>query len=82
MTSAQELRTTICIVGAGPAGIVLANILLQRGLDCVVIDALSREEVFARGRAGVIESTTVACLQKHGLACGLTGFVSWRIGAS
>lgn len=68
MTSEKALQTTICIVGAGPAGIVLANILLQHGLDCIVIDAMSREEIFGRGRAGVIESTTVDCLKKHGLA--------------
>ena len=64
----KALKTTICIVGAGPSGIVLANILLQHGLDCIVIDAMSRKEIFGRGRAGVIESTTVDCLKKHGLA--------------
>lgn len=68
MTLEKALHTTVCIVGSGPAGIVLANILLQHGLDCIVIDAMSREEIFGRGRAGVIESTTVDCLKKHGLA--------------
>jgi p-hydroxybenzoate 3-monooxygenase len=68
MTIEKELHTTVCIVGAGPAGIVLANILLQHHVDCIVIDAMSREEIFGRGRAGVIESTTVDCLKKHGLA--------------
>jgi p-hydroxybenzoate 3-monooxygenase len=68
MTIEKELKTTICIMGAGPAGIVLANILLQHHLDCIVIDARSREEIFGRGQAGVIESTTVDCLKKHGLA--------------
>jgi p-hydroxybenzoate 3-monooxygenase len=68
MTIEKELHTTICIIGAGPAGIVLANILLQHHVDCIVIDAMSREEIFGRGRAGVIESTTVDCLKKHGLA--------------
>ena len=68
MTREKELQTTVCILGAGPAGIVLANILLQHGLDCIVIDAMSRQEIFGRGRAGVIESTTVDCLKKHDLA--------------
>jgi p-hydroxybenzoate 3-monooxygenase len=68
MTTEQEIKTAICIVGAGPAGIVLGNMLLWHGLDCVVVDALSREEIFARGRAGVIESTTVDVLKPYGLA--------------
>jgi p-hydroxybenzoate 3-monooxygenase len=68
MAQEQTLQTTVCIIGAGPAGIVLANILRRSHVDCLVIDAISRAEIFARGRAGVIESTTVDCLQRHDLA--------------
>ena len=64
----KTLNTSVCILGSGPAGIVLGNILLQNGIDCIVIDKFNREEIYARGRAGVIESTTVNILKTHNLA--------------
>jgi len=68
MTATTVLTTSVCILGSGPAGIVLANILQKNGIDCIVIDRYDRDEIYARGRAGVIESTTVDQLKKHGLA--------------
>ena len=68
MHSSTLLKTSVCILGSGPAGIVLGNILLKNGIDCIVIDKYNREEIYARGRAGVIESTTVDLLKKHSLA--------------
>jgi p-hydroxybenzoate 3-monooxygenase len=64
----MNLKTSVCILGSGPAGIVLGNILLNNGIDCLVIDRYNRQEIYARGRAGAIESTTVALLKRHGLA--------------
>ena len=61
-------KTSVCILGSGPAGIVLGNILLKNGIDCIVIDKYNREEIYARGRAGVIENTTVELLKQHNLA--------------
>lgn len=71
MTSKTTLKTSVCILGCGPAGIVLGNILQQHGINCIVIDKYNREEIYARGRAGTIESTTVDLLKKHGLADSL-----------
>lgn len=68
MPSAITIKTSVCILGSGPAGIVLGNILLKNGIDCVIIDKYNREEIYARGRAGAIESTTVKLLKKHDLA--------------
>ncbi|MEL7037605.1 MAG: 4-hydroxybenzoate 3-monooxygenase [Cyanobacteria bacterium J06592_8] len=68
MNNSTLLKTSVCILGSGPAGIVLGNILLRNGIDCIVIDKYNREEIYARGRAGVIESTTVELLQKNNLA--------------
>ena len=68
MESKTLFRTTVCVMGAGPAGIVLGNILQQNGVDCIVVDKHSRNEIYARGRAGTIESTTVNLLKKHKLA--------------
>jgi len=68
VNTATVAKTSVCILGTGPAGIVLGNILLQNGIDCIVVDRYNREEIYTRGRAGVIESTTVNLLKKHGLA--------------
>lgn len=68
MNMVKVLKTTVCILGSGPVGIVLGNILLQNGIDCIVADKYNREEIYARGRAGALESTTVELLKKHKLA--------------
>jgi p-hydroxybenzoate 3-monooxygenase len=68
MNTKKVLKTTVCILGSGPAGMVLGNILLQNGIDCIVADKYNREEIYARGRAGLLESTTVELLEKHNLA--------------
>ncbi|WP_196525692.1 4-hydroxybenzoate 3-monooxygenase [Nostoc commune] len=62
------MKTSVFILGSGPAGIVLGNILLQSGIDCIVADKYNRKEIYARGRAGTLESTTIQLLQKHNLA--------------
>ena len=62
------LKTTVGIVGAGPAGLLIANLLLQRGIDCVVVDKFTREQVYARARAGFIEWRNKLLLEEVGLA--------------
>ncbi|MFI9269703.1 4-hydroxybenzoate 3-monooxygenase [Kitasatospora sp. NPDC052896] len=56
------------IIGAGPAGLLLANALRQAGVDCVLVERHSRAHVEARARAGVIEQRTVELLDGYGLA--------------
>lgn len=68
MNQTTILKTSVLILGSGPAGIVLGNILLQNGIDCIVVDKYNRQEIYARGRAGTLESTTIEILQKHNLA--------------
>ena len=58
----------IVIVGAGPAGLVLANVLHAAGLDCVLLERRERADVEARVRAGIITGQTVAILDRHGLS--------------
>ncbi|MGK7940241.1 MAG: 4-hydroxybenzoate 3-monooxygenase [Crocosphaera sp.] len=65
--STITLKTSVCILGSGPAGVVLGNILRQNNIDCIIIDKYSREEIYARGRAGLLECTTVDLLRKYGL---------------
>jgi p-hydroxybenzoate 3-monooxygenase len=62
------LRTQVGIVGAGPAGLLLAEILHRQGVESVVVERHSREHVLARIRAGVLEPTTVDVLRENGLA--------------
>ncbi len=61
-------RTQVGIVGAGPAGLVLAHLLHLRGIDSVVLELHSREHVERRIRAGVLEHGTVELLTEVNLA--------------
>jgi p-hydroxybenzoate 3-monooxygenase len=58
----------VAIVGAGPAGLVLAHLLAARGIDSVVLERQRREYVEQRVRAGVLEHPSVALLRDLGLA--------------
>jgi p-hydroxybenzoate 3-monooxygenase len=49
------MRTQVGIVGSGPSGLLLAQILAQHGIESVIVENRSREYVQARIRAGVIE---------------------------
>jgi p-hydroxybenzoate 3-monooxygenase len=60
-------RTQVAIVGAGPAGLVLAHLLHLEGIESIVLEARSREYVESRIRAGVLEHGTVALLEKMGV---------------
>jgi p-hydroxybenzoate 3-monooxygenase len=61
-------RTQVAIVGAGPAGLLLAHLLHAHGVDAMVLEARSREYVEGRVRAGVCEHATVQLLRELGLA--------------
>jgi p-hydroxybenzoate 3-monooxygenase len=62
------MDTQVGIVGAGPAGLLLAHLLGREGIDCVVLEARSREYVEHRVRAGVLEQGTVDVLTQTGVA--------------
>jgi p-hydroxybenzoate 3-monooxygenase len=63
----MKIRTTIAIVGAGPAGLLLGHLLAASGIDFVIIEARSREYALSRIRAGVLEESSVEVLKKLGL---------------
>src|SRR5262245_56831387 len=62
------MRTQVGIIGAGPAGLVLAHLLHLEGIDSVVLERQTREHVEKRIRAGVLEHGTVDLLTEVGLA--------------
>src|ERR1700730_12263563 len=61
------MRTQVAIIGAGPAGLLLAHLLYQRGIECVVLEAKSRDYVDNRVRAGVLEHQSVEILCQAGV---------------
>jgi p-hydroxybenzoate 3-monooxygenase len=61
------MRTQVGIVGAGPAGLMLARLLQLHGIDAVVLEARSREHVEQRIRAGVLEQGTADLLEAAGV---------------
>ena len=58
------LTTRVAIIGAGPAGLLLANRLRVAGIDSIVIDARTRDQVEQTIRAGILEQGTVELLDE------------------
>ena len=67
MAESRSARTQVGIVGAGPAGLVLALLLRRHGIESVVLEARSREYCEQRIRAGVLEHGTVELLDANGV---------------
>src|SRR5262249_13520089 len=49
------MKVDVCIIGGGPSGLLLSQLLHLQGIDTVVVEKYSREHVLARIRAGVLE---------------------------
>ncbi|WP_413806685.1 4-hydroxybenzoate 3-monooxygenase [Streptomyces sp. OE57] len=60
------MRTTVGIIGGGPAGLLLARLLHRAGIDCVVLESRDRAYVERRQRAGILEQGTVDVLRECG----------------
>lgn len=64
----DHLASPICIVGAGPAGLVIGHLLHQASIPFVVLERQTRENLRAVTKAGLIEQRVVAALKPLGLA--------------
>ncbi len=62
------MRTQVAIIGAGPAGLLLGQLLHLHGIETVVLERQTRDYVLARIRAGVLEQGTVGLLEQVGVA--------------
>ncbi len=61
------MRTQVGIIGAGPAGLLLSLLLSAQGIDSIVLENRSREEVESTIRAGVLEQGTVELMTSLGV---------------
>src|SRR5262249_6532104 len=59
--------TQVAIIGAGPSGLLLSQLLSRSGIDSVVLERQSRDHVQARIRAGLLEWSTVELLNEAGV---------------
>jgi p-hydroxybenzoate 3-monooxygenase len=62
------MRTQVGIIGAGPAGLLLAHLLRRDGIESVVLENRSLQYVIERVRAGLLEQGTVEMMTELGLA--------------
>jgi len=62
------MRTQICIIGGGPSGLLLGQLLYLRGIDTVILERRTRAHVLSRIRAGVLEHGFVSLMREAGVA--------------
>lgn len=67
----RTVRTQVAIIGAGPAGLLLGQLLHHYGIDNVVLERKSGDYVLGRIRAGVLEQGTVDLLEEVGVTARL-----------
>ncbi len=62
------MRTQVVIIGAGPSGLLLSQLLNLSGVDCIVLERRTPEYVLSRIRAGVLEQGMVDMLELAGVS--------------
>jgi p-hydroxybenzoate 3-monooxygenase len=61
------MDTAVAIIGSGPSGLMLGQLLNRAGIDAIIIDNKSPEYILSRIRAGVLETVTVELLDEAGV---------------
>lgn len=71
------MHTQVAIIGGGPSGLLLAQLLHRRGIDSIVLERKTKDYVLGRIRAGVLEQGLIKLLEEAGCADRLhaEGFV-------
>ncbi|MDH3739989.1 MAG: 4-hydroxybenzoate 3-monooxygenase [Hyphomicrobiales bacterium] len=62
------MRTQVAIVGGGPSGLLLSQLLYHEGIDTIVLERKTRDYVLGRIRAGILEVGFVELMRKAGVA--------------
>lgn len=62
----KTLSTQVCIIGAGPSGLLLGQLLHNAGIETIILERSSLDHVLSRVRAGVLEQGTVNLLEQAG----------------
>ena len=62
------MRTQVVIIGGGPSGLLLGQLLHRRGIEAVVLERKTRDYVLGRIRAGVLETGLVRLMEEAGVA--------------
>ena len=65
------MRTQVAIIGAGPSGLLLGQLLHKAGIDNVILERQSGDYVLGRIRAGILEQVTVDLLHEAGVGAGV-----------
>ncbi len=65
------MRTKVVIIGSGPAGLLLGQLLTRAGIDNIILDRVSENYILGRVRAGVLEEGTVRLLDEAGVSARL-----------
>ena len=63
----NKLTTKVVIIGAGPSGLLLGQLLGKQGIDSIILERVSGEYVLGRIRAGILEQGTVDLLREAGV---------------
>ncbi len=66
-------KTQVAIIGAGPSGLLLGQLLHKAGVDNVILERQSGDYVLGRIRAGILEQITVDLLREAGVGAGVDG---------
>ncbi|MGE7368748.1 4-hydroxybenzoate 3-monooxygenase [Neorhizobium sp. NPDC001467] len=62
------MRTQVVIIGSGPSGLLLGQLLGNAGIDNIILDRVGKAYILGRVRAGVLEEGTVGLLEQAGAA--------------
>jgi len=65
------VKTQVAIIGGGPSGLLLAQLLHTRGIESVVLERKTKDYVLGRIRAGVLEQGLVSLMEEAGCAARL-----------